>query len=91
MKIYLTPSDIFGGFDLEQKIEDKYKETKEYVKENFYMWTSKDGNKIHINDMTTEHIKNILKLLHKKKLSGNETGLWILSFQEELHRRKKHK
>lgn len=30
-----------------------------------YVWTMKNGEKINLKDMSNEHIKNVIKLLHK--------------------------
>lgn len=40
-------------------------------------WTTKDGRKIKITKMTTEHIKNCMKIV-------GEDDLWYSHFEKEL-------
>ena len=35
-----------------------------------YYWTMADGNKINVDDMTENHLKNVLKLLLKRNESS---------------------
>jgi len=46
-------------------------------------WTTKDGIKIKLADMTEKHIKNCMKLV-------GEDDDWYWKFEEELKRRGKH-
>ena len=32
-----------------------------------YYWTMKDGSKINVDDMTEEHLKNVLKLIIRRE------------------------
>jgi hypothetical protein len=32
-----------------------------------YYWTTKDGNKINVDDMSEEHLRNVLKLLIRRQ------------------------
>lgn len=43
-------------------------------------WTTKDGRKIKLKDMTERHIKNCMRLV-------GEEDLWYERFQKELIRR----
>ena len=47
-------------------------------------WTTKDGEEIKLTDMTTQHIKNCMKLV-------GEDDDWYDKFNEELERRKLEK
>lgn len=37
-----------------------------------YYWTMKNGNKISVDDMTEEHLRNVLKLIIRRK----DKALW---------------
>jgi len=45
-----------------------------------YIWTTKDGKEIEIQNMTTEHIKNTVAYLIRKK---DDSG-WIEILEKEL-------
>jgi hypothetical protein len=32
-----------------------------------YYWTMKDGSKINVDDMTEEHLRNVLKLIIRRR------------------------
>lgn len=49
-------------------------------------WTTKDGRKIHVRNMESEHIQNTIRLLER----NNEKDIympWINRFKRELERR----
>lgn len=48
--------------------------------DSYDVWTTKDGDMIKLQDMTTEHIENCLRMLRRYY---NECG-WIDAFEEEL-------
>lgn len=50
------------------------------------IWTTKNGEKIHVSNMTTSHIKNTIKMMER---NDKEDLLlpWIKRFEEELDKR----
>ena len=50
------------------------------------LWVTEDGEKLRIEDMSTKHIKNCLKLIYKR--NGNWRREFIRPFECELRRRK---
>lgn len=36
------------------------------------VWTTKDGQKIKVSDMTTQHIKNVLKCIEEERINFGE-------------------
>ena len=49
------------------------------------IWTTKDGQKISVVDMTSRHIKNCINMLQKQ---GNVIAeMWVNRFKEELEYR----
>lgn len=51
--------------------------------DSYDVWTTKDGDMIKLQDMTTEHIGNCLKMLRR---CYDECD-WIDAFEEELEMR----
>ena len=43
------------------------------MEDNNYIWTTAEGKKIHIDDMTESHAKNCLKLLLRKIENYNDS------------------
>ena len=41
-------------------------------KERQYYWTTKDGKKINLNDMTEDHLRNVLKLMIRRNEDRNK-------------------
>lgn len=43
-----------------------------------YYWTTKDGNKINVDDMSEEHLRNVLKLIirRNKKYENCDATIW---------------
>ena len=43
-----------------------------------YYWTMKDSNKIDVDDMTEEHLRNVLKLIirRNKKYKNCDATIW---------------
>jgi hypothetical protein len=50
------------------------------------IWTTKDGKKIHVSDMTTSHIKNTIRVMERND-SEDLLLPWIDRFKKELERR----
>lgn len=44
-----------------------------------YIWKTKDGKEINVDDMTIEHLRNVLKMIIRKKQNTN-----TLSKQHEV-------
>ena len=49
---------------------------------NYEIWQTKNGKEIPIKEMTTRHIKNCLKLLHKNGFVSAKTQKFYLSCSE---------
>lgn len=50
------------------------------------IWTTKDGRKIAVKDMTTSHIKNTILFLEERN-AFDMVLPWICVFKKELERR----
>ena len=44
------------------------------MKERKYFWTMKNGNKINVDDMTEDHLRNVLKLIIRNKEDNQKRG-----------------
>lgn len=57
-----------------------------------YYWTTKNGKKIDVDDMSTEHLRNALKMIlrnidnAKSKPKPNSLGNIEACFQEEMYK-----
>lgn len=38
------------------------------MEENKYFWTMKNGEKINVDDMTENHLRNVLKLIIRRRI-----------------------
>jgi hypothetical protein len=54
-------------------------------KVNTHIWTCRDGQKVHLKDMTDSHITHTVRLLAKS--NSFEAALWIHEFKHEQQRR----
>lgn len=61
--------------------------TPNYDEYDFKVWKTKDGQRIPINKMDTDHIKNCINFLSKDKKNSSIRS-WVWAFTEELRRRK---
>lgn len=53
------------------------------------IWTTKDGRKLSITEMSTSHIQNTIKYLERNNSMDILTA-WIIVFQDELANRSKN-
>ena len=68
---YFAEKQIY--YDIEEKARSK-------------IWTTKDGTKIPVKDMTDSHIQNIINLI-KRKDKRDYYLPWLKVFEEELENR----
>lgn len=52
-------------------------------------WTTEDGRTLKIAEMTTDHIRNCMKMLERISTNGDIDNIYFM-FEAELERRKKN-
>ena len=50
-------------------------------------WTTRDGKKLNIKDMTDDHVKNVLNMLNKSESSDEYTEALQIIFEKEFNSR----
>lgn len=50
------------------------------------IWTMKDGRRINIEEMTDKHLKNVIRLLERRKANKDEVAaMWLPTMRRELY------
>lgn len=73
-----------------QKYSNKKSPLSQYPDSN-PVWITKDGKRIPLADMTTNHITNCLSKFRKYETKNNRIQEWEKLFEEELSRRGERK
>lgn len=70
--------------EYDYEYEDEYRRIEDEAR--IGVWTTRDGEKIPVSEMTTRHINNTISFLERK--DTNDIMMpWIIRFKKELERR----
>lgn len=75
------------ALEAEAKIEYYIEDIKEAYQKGILKWQTKNGNKILIQTMTTDHIKNCIKFIQRENDINNYTEAIIDILNQELNKR----